>query len=65
MKTIKVGGMSCGHCTASVQKVLEGFPEIGRVEVSLEKGEASFEEKRPVDPSKVKEAIRKIGFEAN
>lgn len=64
MKTIKVGGMSCGHCTASVQKVLEGFPEIGRVEVSLQKGEASFEELQPVDMDKVREAVRKIGFKA-
>ena len=64
MKTIKVTGMSCGHCTASVQKVLEGFPELTTIQVSLEKGEASFEEKTPVDLEKIKEAIKKIGFDA-
>jgi copper chaperone len=63
MTTIKVKGMSCQHCVASVTKALSGIEGISDVQVSLEKGEATFNEKNPVDEQTVKDAIAKIGFE--
>jgi copper chaperone len=63
MTTIKVKGMSCQHCVASVTKALSGIEGISDVQVSLEKGEATFNEKNPVPEQTIKDAIAKIGFE--
>jgi copper chaperone len=63
MSTIKVKGMSCQHCVASVTKALSEIEGITDVQVNLEKGEATFNEKSPVDGQTIKDAITKIGFE--
>jgi len=63
MSTIKVKGMSCQHCVASVTKALSAIAGIADVKVSLEKGEATFNEKSPVAMDIIKDAITKIGFE--
>ncbi|MDD6345839.1 MAG: heavy metal translocating P-type ATPase [Oscillospiraceae bacterium] len=39
-KTIKIEGMMCGHCEASVKKALEAIPSVESAEVSHEKGTA-------------------------
>jgi copper chaperone len=62
MTTIKVEGMSCKHCVAAVTKALEGIEGLERISVDLEKGEASFDEKKPVDPDIIKEHITKAGY---
>jgi len=62
-KTIKVKGMSCQHCVASVTKALSAINGISDVAVSLEKGEATFNENSPVPDQTIKDAITKIGFE--
>jgi copper chaperone CopZ len=36
---------------------------VDQVKVSLEKGEATFDEVKPVDISVIKENIRKAGFD--
>ena len=63
MATIKITGMSCRHCVMAVTKTLSGVDGIGNVKVSLEKGEASFDEAKPVDMSVIRERIRKAGFD--
>ena len=63
MATVKVKGMSCQHCVSSVTKALSDIEGISDVQVSLEKGEATFNESGPVDAEKIKNAITKIGFE--
>ena len=63
MPTIKVKGMSCQHCVASVTKALSEIEGITDVQVSLEKGEATYTESSPVSEDKIKDAITKIGFE--
>ena len=63
MTIIKVKGMSCQHCVASVTKALSEIDGVNDVQVSLEKGEATFNEKNPVDEATIKDAITKIGFE--
>lgn len=63
MPTIKVKGMSCQHCVASVTKALSEIEGIADVQVSLEKGEATFTENNPVPEQTIKDAITKIGFE--
>lgn len=63
MKTVKIKGMSCGHCVQAVKKALGQIEGITNVEVNLEKGEASYEEKSPVDPEIVRDRIKKAGYE--
>ena len=63
MPIIKVKGMSCQHCVASVTKALSEIEGIADVQVSLEKGEAAFTENSPVPEQTIKDAITKIGFE--
>ena len=63
MTTIKVKGMSCQHCVASVTKALSEIEGVADVTVSLEKGEATFNENSTVAEQTIKDAITKIGFE--
>ncbi|MFZ5766818.1 MAG: heavy-metal-associated domain-containing protein [Thermodesulfobacteriota bacterium] len=63
MATIKVNGMRCGHCSASVTRALQEIDGITDVRVDLEKGEASYTETKAVPPDTVRAAITKIGFE--
>lgn len=61
MKTIKIKGMSCGHCTASVKEALEKLDGISDVEVDLDNGEARFQ--GDIDQNVIKDTIDAIGFE--
>ncbi|MDP1652308.1 MAG: cation transporter [Rhodocyclaceae bacterium] len=62
---IKVNGMSCGGCVASVTKVLTDLPGVAKAEVVLTPGQATVE----FDPAQVSRAalcaaIDDAGFEA-
>ncbi len=63
MATIKISGMRCGHCVASVTNALSEIEGISEVQIDLEKGEASYEENSPLAPEIIKNAISRIGFE--
>jgi copper chaperone len=63
MPTIKIRGMSCNHCVTAVTKALEGIDGIENVEVDLGRGEASFDEVKPVDLKTLRERIQKAGYE--
>lgn len=39
-RTMKIEGMMCGHCEATVKKCLEALPEVDSAEVSHEAGTA-------------------------
>ncbi len=63
--TIKVSGMSCGGCTASVTKVLSETPGVAKADVQLTPGQVTVE----FDPARVTRealcaAIDDAGFEA-
>jgi copper chaperone len=62
MATIKIDGMSCGHCVMAVTKALQKIEGIKNVQVSLDKGEASFDEEHAIDRNAVREAVQKAGF---
>jgi len=64
--TIKVSGMSCGGCVASVTKVLSELPGVAKVEVVLEPGQATVEfDCGQVSRDALCAAIDDAGFEAN
>ncbi len=62
-KTIKIQGMSCGHCVNAVAKALGEVDGISEVRVELETGTATYRETQPVDPDRVREAIEKAGYQ--
>jgi copper chaperone CopZ len=55
--------MRCGHCVGSVTKALEAIEGVTNVKVDLAKGEAAYDEEKPVGVNKIKAAISAIGFE--
>jgi copper chaperone len=63
MTTIKIKGMSCQHCVMAATKALKEIDGLQDVTVNLEKGEASFNETKPVDKDLIKEKIKKAGYE--
>lgn len=63
MPTIQIKGMSCSHCVMAVTKALSGIDGVRNVRVDLDRGEATFEETRPVDRAVIAERIRKAGFD--
>jgi len=62
--TLKVNGMSCGGCVASVTRVLRALPGVGQVAVALEPGTAtvSYDPQRTGIPS-MKRAVEDAGYE--
>lgn len=63
MKSIKIKGMSCGHCVMAVTKALGAIDGVKDVKVDLKSGSASFEETKPVDAKIVNDAVKKAGYE--
>ena len=61
METLKINGMSCNHCTSSVQKALESIPGLSKIAVNLEEGKATFEN-NGASREDIRTAISKIGF---
>lgn len=63
-KTIKIEGMSCGHCTAAVTKALNGLDGASEVAVSLEQKLATVELSGDVvSDVMLKEAVEEAGFD--
>ncbi len=62
---IKVGGMTCGGCVASVRRVVQDLPGVASVDVSLERGEATVRYEASVASSmQITKAIETAGFDA-
>ena len=57
VRTIRIKGMMCGHCEATVRKALEALPEVDSAEVSHEKGTAIVMLNAPVSDERLKEAV--------
>ena len=63
--TIKVEGMKCAKCSASVTKALKATEGVEAAEVSSEKGEATIKyDDQKLDETKLREVINKTGFKA-
>lgn len=63
-ETIKVEGMSCGHCVMRVKKAIEDVQGVKKVDVSLENKQAVVEfDEEKTDVEKIKAAVRESGYE--
>ena len=56
-KTMKIEGMMCGHCEASVKKALESLAEVEAADVSHEKGIAIVTLNEEVSDEVLKKAV--------
>ena len=63
MKTLKVNGMRCGHCKASVEEAAGKIAGVKNPQVDLEAKELRFEESAPVDMAALRSAITNIVFD--
>ncbi len=60
---IKISGMSCAACSASVERRLSREKGVGKVAVNLLGAEASIEyDSDVIDMPKIEEIIKKLGF---
>lgn len=69
MPSVDVKGMTCAHCVASVKAAIESVEGTEDVMVSLEFGQARWDEKPGVDSEAVRAAVIKaideVGFDAS
>ena len=56
--------MSCGHCKATVEKILNGFDGVQQAAVDLDKKCAVMEVSGPIDEKAMMDAVNEAGFEA-
>jgi copper chaperone len=63
MTTVKIKGMSCQHCAMAVTRALEEIEGVKGVTVDVDKGEATFQEEKPVDTHVVQENIKRAGYQ--
>lgn len=62
MTILSIPDMSCGHCTASVEKALGKLPGVASVSVDLPNRRATIE--GPAAPAALIAALDQIGFPA-
>lgn len=63
--TIRVEGMHCKMCSASVEKALKATAGVEKVEVSFDKSEAVIQyDDEKVTEAKLREVINSTGFKA-
>lgn len=62
-KTIRISGMSCGHCVAAVTRALEGLSGVSKVSVSLEENRAEIECSEAVLDEEIKSVIEEEGYD--
>jgi Copper chaperone len=62
-KTIKIDGMHCKNCAASVIKALEDINGVSAVTVNLEAKQAVVTLTASVEDAALREAVDDIGFD--
>lgn len=61
---LKIKGMTCGGCVASVKRVLEALPGVKAAEVSLAEAKAVVRyDDALARPGQFKSAVEEAGFE--
>ena len=60
----KIRGLQDETCVRTLANAIQDLPNIGHIEISLEKGEASIEHGRFVSPDDICQAIVDAGFAA-
>lgn len=61
-KDIRIEGMNCGHCAASVEKALRAVPGVTDARVDLASGTATVEVESGALDAALKAAVADAGF---
>jgi heavy metal translocating P-type ATPase len=61
---LKVDGMTCGHCSARVEKALSEVPGVDKAEVDLKAGTATVSLSANVPPQTLAQKVIEAGYEA-
>jgi len=61
-KTVKIKGMSCGHCSDRVEKALNNIDGV-EAKVNLESNSAKLKLSHEVSDETIKKAVDDIGYE--
>lgn len=59
--TLRINGMSCGHCVKAVETALRRLSDVKEVKVTV--GEAIVTTDGPPDEVRLREAIEEEGYE--
>ena len=62
--TLKVEGMTCGHCVGRVQKALDAAPGVTSAKVDLDSGTAEISYGAETDIAKLAEIVTESGYPA-
>lgn len=62
-KTIKINGMMCGHCEATVKKTLEALDEVQEAVVSHKAGTAVVKLNAQIEDARLKEVVEAKDYE--
>jgi copper chaperone CopZ len=62
--TLKVDGMTCGHCVGRVQKALDATPGVVEAKVDLETATAEIRFGAATDIAKLAEIVTEAGYPA-
>jgi len=60
--TMKIDGMSCGHCVAAVREAIAELPGVQTSDVRIGAADVSYDP-AAVTPEQVAEAVREAGYE--
>ncbi|NHN33391.1 copper ion binding protein [Paenibacillus agricola] len=60
--TLKVEGMTCGHCVSSVEGAVKNVGATGKVDLSAKTVQIQFDEGK-LSLDKIKEAIEDQGYD--
>ena len=61
--TIKVSGMTCGHCVSAVTMELSLLPSVTEVDVDLESGQVTITSDTALEQTQLATAIDEAGYE--
>lgn len=61
-KTMKIEGMMCPHCEATVKKTLEAFSQVNSAEVSHKEGLAVLTLNSDISAEELKKAVEEQGY---
>ena len=59
---LKITGMTCGHCAASVREEIEALPGVTSVEVTVDDGSVRVAADRELGRDEVAAAVTEAGY---
>ncbi|EUA46151.1 MULTISPECIES: heavy-metal-associated domain-containing protein [Mycobacteroides] len=60
--TVKVSGMSCGHCAAAVRQEVGALPGVSGVDVDVTAGTVTISSTAPLQVAAIEAAIGRAGY---